>query len=119
MLFRRLDGEKSSAKHEPSFKDNTAPLQRKQSAATKANKQQAVVQPLQGWSDMSDGLIESERLFLSNNGEHLHIFPMLTVETCQIPLPFKFSSSKDELYRKAFSLTLSSYFMFPQRVLIR
>uniref|UniRef100_G3NXC8 Kinesin-like protein n=1 Tax=Gasterosteus aculeatus aculeatus TaxID=481459 RepID=G3NXC8_GASAC len=47
MLFRRLDGEKSSAKHEPSFKDNTAPLQRKQSAATKANKQQAVVQPLQ------------------------------------------------------------------------
>ncbi|XP_031699292.1 kinesin-like protein KIF22 isoform X2 [Anarrhichthys ocellatus] len=40
MLFSRLDGEKS-------FKNSTAPLQRKPSAATKANKQQAVVQPLQ------------------------------------------------------------------------
>ncbi|XP_041819137.1 kinesin-like protein KIF22 isoform X2 [Chelmon rostratus] len=42
-----LAGEKSSAKQEPDFKNNTAPLLKKQSAATKPNKQQAVVQPLQ------------------------------------------------------------------------
>ncbi|XP_068438830.1 kinesin-like protein KIF22 [Clinocottus analis] len=46
MLFSRLGGEGSSAKHEPIFKNNTAPLQRKHSTATKV-KQQAVVQPLQ------------------------------------------------------------------------
>ncbi|KAM8837898.1 kinesin-like protein KIF22 [Spinachia spinachia] len=45
VLFRRLDGEKS--KHESAFKNSAAPLQRKQSAVAKANKQQAVVQPLQ------------------------------------------------------------------------
>ncbi|TMS22126.1 Kinesin-like protein KIF22 [Larimichthys crocea] len=45
VLFSRLAGEKS--KQEPAFKNNVAPLQRKQSTATKPNKQQAVVQPLQ------------------------------------------------------------------------
>lgn len=45
MLFSQLAGEKS--KQEPAFKNTTAPLQRKQSNATKTNKQQAVVQPLQ------------------------------------------------------------------------
>ncbi|XP_031170984.1 kinesin-like protein KIF22 [Sander lucioperca] len=47
MLFSRLAGEKSSAKQEPAFTNNSAPLQRKQSTATNAKKQQAVVQPLQ------------------------------------------------------------------------
>ncbi|GAA6214209.1 kinesin-like protein KIF22 [Lates japonicus] len=47
LLFSRLAGEKSSTVQEPAFKNNTAPLQRKQSNATKPNKQQAVVQPLQ------------------------------------------------------------------------
>ncbi|TKS89869.1 Kinesin-like protein KIF22 [Collichthys lucidus] len=45
MLFSRLAGEKS--KQEPAFKNNVAPLHRKQLTATKPNKQQAVVQPLQ------------------------------------------------------------------------
>lgn len=49
VLFSRLAGEKS--KQEPAFKNNVAPLQRKQSTATKPNKQQAVVQPLQGRSE--------------------------------------------------------------------
>ncbi|KAM9837305.1 kinesin-like protein KIF22 isoform 1-T2 [Aulostomus maculatus] len=47
MLFSQMAGEKSSTNPEPSFKNNTAPLQRKQLTSTKANKQQAVVQPLQ------------------------------------------------------------------------
>ncbi|XP_047464478.1 kinesin-like protein KIF22 [Mugil cephalus] len=47
MLFRQQAGEESKTKHEPVFKNNTAPLQRKQSNATKPNKQQAVVLPLQ------------------------------------------------------------------------
>lgn len=47
MLFNRPAGEKPSTKQEPVFKNNMAPLQRKQSTATKPNKQQAVVQPLQ------------------------------------------------------------------------
>ncbi|XP_076615343.1 kinesin-like protein KIF22 [Chaetodon auriga] len=42
-----LAGEKSHDKQEPGFKNNTAPLLKKQSTATKPNKQQAVVQPLQ------------------------------------------------------------------------
>ncbi|KAM7370829.1 hypothetical protein PAMP_010345 [Pampus punctatissimus] len=42
-LLSRLAEEKS----EPSFKNNMAPLQRKQATTTKAIKQQAVVQPLQ------------------------------------------------------------------------
>ncbi|XP_074475283.1 kinesin-like protein KIF22 [Sebastes fasciatus] len=46
-LSNRLAGEKSSSKHEPAFKNSAAPLQRKPSTATKANRQQAVVQPLQ------------------------------------------------------------------------
>ncbi|XP_029953656.1 kinesin-like protein KIF22 isoform X1 [Salarias fasciatus] len=46
-LFDQLAAEKSSAKQEPAFKNNTAPLQRKQSNVIKINKQQAVVQPLQ------------------------------------------------------------------------
>ncbi|XP_008300735.1 kinesin-like protein KIF22 [Stegastes partitus] len=46
-LFSQLAGEKSITQQEPVFKNNTAPLQRKQSNATKPNKQQAVVQPLQ------------------------------------------------------------------------
>ncbi|KAF1373913.1 hypothetical protein PFLUV_G00243860 [Perca fluviatilis] len=47
MQFSRLAGEKSSAKQEPAFTNNSAPLQRKPSTATNAKKQQAVVQPLQ------------------------------------------------------------------------
>lgn len=47
VLFGRLNGEGSGARHEPAFKNSTAPLQRKPSAASKANRQQAVVQPLQ------------------------------------------------------------------------
>nr|XP_046232807.1 kinesin-like protein KIF22 [Scatophagus argus] len=47
MLLSRLAGEKSRAKQEPDFQNNTAPLHRKQSTAAKPNKQQAVVQPLQ------------------------------------------------------------------------
>ncbi|XP_028286908.1 kinesin-like protein KIF22 [Parambassis ranga] len=46
-LFSQLAGEKSMSKQEPSFKNNIAPLQRKQTNASKPNKQQAVVQPLQ------------------------------------------------------------------------
>ncbi|CAN9509199.1 unnamed protein product [Ophioblennius macclurei] len=46
-LFGQMAGENSSAKREPDFRNNTAPLQRKQSNVTKINKQQAVVQPLQ------------------------------------------------------------------------
>ncbi|KAI3365687.1 hypothetical protein L3Q82_010770 [Scortum barcoo] len=45
MLFSRLAEEKS--KQEPDFKNNTAPLHRKQGTVTKLNKQRAVVQPLQ------------------------------------------------------------------------
>lgn len=45
LLLSQLAGEKS--KQEPLFKNSTAPLQRKQLNATKPNKQQAVVQPLQ------------------------------------------------------------------------
>lgn len=47
MLLSRLAGEKSSAKQDAAFKNTTAPLQRRQATATKVNKQQAVVQPLQ------------------------------------------------------------------------
>lgn len=47
MLLSRLAGEKSSAKQEAAFKNGMVPLQRKQLTATKVNKQQAVVQPLQ------------------------------------------------------------------------
>ncbi|XP_060885129.1 kinesin-like protein KIF22 [Labrus mixtus] len=46
LLFSRLAGEKSGATKESIFKNNTAPLQRKPSTATTANKQKAVVQPL-------------------------------------------------------------------------
>ncbi|KAM9424229.1 kinesin-like protein KIF22 [Pholidichthys leucotaenia] len=46
MLHSQLAEEKVS-KQEVDFKSNTAPLQRKQSNVMKANKQQAVVQPLQ------------------------------------------------------------------------
>lgn len=53
VLFSRLAGEKSSTKQEPVFKNNVAPLQRKQPAATKPKKQQAVVQPLQGQLEAS------------------------------------------------------------------
>ncbi len=52
-LFSRLAEERSTAKNESLFKNNTAPLQRKQSTATKPNKQQAVVQPLQGQPEMN------------------------------------------------------------------
>lgn len=47
-LFSQLAGEKSMSKQEPAFKNNVAPLQRKQTNTSKPNKQQAVVQPLQG-----------------------------------------------------------------------
>uniref|UniRef100_A0A3Q1BR53 Kinesin-like protein n=1 Tax=Amphiprion ocellaris TaxID=80972 RepID=A0A3Q1BR53_AMPOC len=46
-LFSQLAGEKLITQQEPVFKNNTAPLQKKQSNATKPSKQQAVVQPLQ------------------------------------------------------------------------
>lgn len=62
MLFSRLAGEKSSAKQEPVFKNNTAPLHRKQPTATKPNKQQAVVQPLQGQSETSSSV--TKRIFI-------------------------------------------------------
>lgn len=48
MLFNQLAGEKASTKADCLFKSTVAPLQRKQPSATKANRQQAVVQPLQG-----------------------------------------------------------------------
>ncbi|KAK2820343.1 hypothetical protein Q5P01_023302 [Channa striata] len=47
MLLSQLAGEKLNVKEEPVFKNNSGPLQRKQTGATKPNKQQAVVQPLQ------------------------------------------------------------------------
>ncbi|XP_041830113.1 kinesin-like protein KIF22 [Melanotaenia boesemani] len=47
MLLNHLAGEKSNSKEEPVFRNTTAPLHRKQPNATKLNKQQAVVQPLQ------------------------------------------------------------------------
>lgn len=47
MLFSQLAGDKSNTKQEPDFENNTAALRRKPSDATKPNKQQAVVQPLQ------------------------------------------------------------------------
>lgn len=48
MLFSRLAGEKAGSKPESVFKNTVAPLQGKQPSATKPNRQQAVVQPLQG-----------------------------------------------------------------------
>lgn len=57
VLFGRLNGEGSGARHEPAFKNSTAPLQRKPSAASKANRQQAVVQPLQGRLEKLDEFI--------------------------------------------------------------
>ncbi|XP_026171769.1 kinesin-like protein KIF22 isoform X1 [Mastacembelus armatus] len=51
LLLSQLAGEKS--KQEPLFKNSAAPLQRKQLNATKPNKQQAVVQPLQGQLEVS------------------------------------------------------------------
>lgn len=47
ILLSQLASEKSNPKEEPVFRNTTAPLQRKQPNATKPNKQQAVVQPLQ------------------------------------------------------------------------
>uniref|UniRef100_A0AAX7TCG8 Kinesin-like protein n=1 Tax=Astatotilapia calliptera TaxID=8154 RepID=A0AAX7TCG8_ASTCA len=47
MLFSQLAGEKSITGQEPDFENKTTALRRKQSDATKPNKQQAVVQPLQ------------------------------------------------------------------------
>ncbi|XP_030611242.1 kinesin-like protein KIF22 [Archocentrus centrarchus] len=47
MLFSQLARDKSNTKQEPDFENNTAALRRKPSDATKPNKQQAVVQPLQ------------------------------------------------------------------------
>ncbi|XP_028332860.1 kinesin-like protein KIF22 [Gouania willdenowi] len=46
-LFSQRSGETSTEKPEPVFKNSTAPLQRKQSNATKTTRKQAVVQPLQ------------------------------------------------------------------------
>uniref|UniRef100_A0A3B4GLZ0 Kinesin-like protein n=1 Tax=Pundamilia nyererei TaxID=303518 RepID=A0A3B4GLZ0_9CICH len=47
MLFSQLAGEKSITGQESDFENKTTALRRKQSDATKPNKQQAVVQPLQ------------------------------------------------------------------------
>ncbi|CAI5659002.1 unnamed protein product [Oreochromis niloticus] len=47
MLFSQLAGEKSITGQEPDFENKTTALRRKPSDATKPNKQQAVVQPLQ------------------------------------------------------------------------
>lgn len=58
MLLSQLAGEKSNSKEEPAFKNNTAPLQRKQTNSTKSTKQKAVVQPLQGQPEMTDESID-------------------------------------------------------------
>lgn len=50
-LLSQLAKEKSSSKDEAAFKNTLAPLQRKQPNVTKPNKQQAVVQPLQGQNE--------------------------------------------------------------------
>ncbi|KAK7919647.1 hypothetical protein WMY93_010931 [Mugilogobius chulae] len=47
LLFSRLTSEKSGISPQSSFKNNIAPLHRKPLGDTKANKQKAVVQPLQ------------------------------------------------------------------------
>ncbi|KAK1881420.1 Kinesin-like protein KIF22 [Dissostichus eleginoides] len=47
MLYNRVLGEGSGVRQESAFKNSLAPLQRKQSTASKGIKQQAVVQPLQ------------------------------------------------------------------------
>ncbi|KAM9816760.1 kinesin-like protein KIF22 [Neosynchiropus ocellatus] len=44
----QISGTKSSARVDPSFRNDSLPLQKKQSTAAKVTKQQAVVQPLQG-----------------------------------------------------------------------
>lgn len=71
-LFSRLTGEKSSGKHEPAFKNNTAPLIRKQPAVSKPNKQQAVVQPLQGQSN-SNSCVLLLMSFDLRNVTYLHV----------------------------------------------
>ncbi|KAK5881182.1 hypothetical protein CesoFtcFv8_022013 [Champsocephalus esox] len=47
MLYNQVLDERSAVKQESAFKNSLAPLQRKQSTASKGVKQQAVVQPLQ------------------------------------------------------------------------
>ncbi|KAJ0060621.1 hypothetical protein NL108_016592, partial [Boleophthalmus pectinirostris] len=47
LLFNRITSENSGISPQSSFKNNIAPLQRKPLVDTKANKQKAVVQPLQ------------------------------------------------------------------------
>lgn len=61
-LLSQLAGEKSSTSQEPNFKNNMAPLQRKQSTATKPNKQKAVVQPLQGQFEITQITFNSTNL---------------------------------------------------------
>ncbi|KAM8876332.1 kinesin-like protein KIF22 [Synchiropus picturatus] len=46
-LLTQMPGSKSSARIDPSFRNDSLPLQKKQSTAAKVTKQQAVVQPLQ------------------------------------------------------------------------
>uniref|UniRef100_A0A3Q1FRZ2 Uncharacterized protein n=1 Tax=Acanthochromis polyacanthus TaxID=80966 RepID=A0A3Q1FRZ2_9TELE len=58
-LFSQLTGEKSITQQDPVFKNNTAPLQKKQSNATKPRKQQAVVQPLQGQLEITENMKEN------------------------------------------------------------
>lgn len=57
MLFSQLAGEKSITGQEPDFENKTTALRRKQSDATKPNKQQAVVQPLQGLLEILEQMI--------------------------------------------------------------
>lgn len=75
LLFSQLPKETSGSAEEPVFKNSTAPLQRKQSNATKPTKQQAVVQPLQGQRDSKVTLTRSFP------HEMLHNWPFLEQKT--------------------------------------
>lgn len=87
-----LAGEKSSAKQEPDFKNNTAPLLKKQSAATKPNKQQAVVQPLQGQSETIEFIGASVTKWIYAENHHIK-----TVNVSDTTI-FKFTLNEEVLY---------------------
>lgn len=86
-LFSHLTGEKSSGKQEPAFKNNTAPLVRKQPAVNKPNRQQAVVQPLQGQSE-SNSCVLLLMSFDSRNVTYLHVMSrrMRIIATSDTPV---------------------------------
>lgn len=93
-LFSRLTGEKASGKQEPAFKNNTAPLVRKQPAVNKPNKQQAVVQPLQGQSK-SNSCVLLLMSFDLRNATYLHVMSrcMRIITTSHSPV-LSFPSGK-------------------------